>query len=420
MEVDCNFVEAGPWAGTEMAERMRWLRANDPIFWSEKTGLWIITRYRDAEFISKNQEIFTSEFGIRPGTGIIAGLIDDGEPRHGILRKKINRGFTPRMVKKLEVVFRQITTDAIDKIAGKGECDFVESISVPLPILLIAEMIGIRKEDHERYHRWSDDLIAFEGNEDKPEIMAKTTQAFIEYGRYVTELIEDRRKIPQDDLMSILIGAKDDGLLTREFANESLVEEQSAEHTELATDELIMLLVVLMIAGNETTRNAISGGMQLLIENPDQRQKLLDDPSLLPSAVEEMVRLVSPVQTMSRTLTRDYELGAVQMKKGQEVCLVYPSANRDAEVYDDPDTFRVERNPQHLGFGIGSHFCLGANLARMEMRVAFEQVLQRLPDMEYSRGGPELRASSLVRSCMHMWVRYTPEGPAAGQLRKAG
>ncbi|MBW2397960.1 MAG: cytochrome P450, partial [Deltaproteobacteria bacterium] len=148
---------------------------------------------------------------------------------------------------------------------------------------------------------------------------------------------------------------------------------------------------------------------QILIENPSERRKLLDDPSLLPSAVEEMVRLVSPVRTMGRTLRRDFELNGKQMKKGQEVCLVYPSANRDSEVYEDAETFRVDRNPQHLGFGIGSHFCLGANLARMEMRVAFEETLRRLPDMEYLRGGPEFRPSSLVRSCSHMWVRDTPE-----------
>ena len=409
MEIDCNFVQSDPWAGNAMAERMKWLRENDPIFWSEQTGLWIIAKYRDAEFISKNQEIFTSELGIRPGSDVMAGLIDEGEPRHGVLRNMINRGFSPRMVKKLEVIFRQITTEAIDGIANKGECDFVQSISVPLPILLIAEMIGIPREDHERFHVWSDDLVAFDGNQDKPEVVAKATQAFIEYGRYVTGLFEERRKNPQDDLMSILIGAKDDGLLVRGFDNAGLMEDQSAEHTDLANDELIMLLVVLMIAGNETTRNGISGGMQLLIENPGERQKLLDDPSLLQGAVEEMVRLVSPVRTMGRTLTQDHELGGRQMKKGQEVCLVYPSVNRDAEIYDDPEVFRVERNPQHLGFGIGNHFCLGANLARMEMRVTFEEVLRRLPDMEYSRGGPEFRPSSLVRSCTHMWVRYTPE-----------
>jgi cytochrome P450 family 142 subfamily A polypeptide 1 len=411
MKIDCDFVESEGWSGDQMAERMKWMRENDPIFWSEESGFWVISKYEDAEFISKHQEIFTSEFGIRPGTDVIAGLIDDGEPRHGILRNKINAGFTPRMVGKLEVIFREITANAIDKVAKKGECDFVESISTPLPILLIAEMIGIPKVDHQQFAAWSDDLIASQGNMDDPEIMARAAQAFVEYGRYMTELIEVKRQDPQEDLMSILVGAKDAGLLDRQFTNEALLDRESEEHMELANDELIMLLVVLMIAGNETTRNAISGGMELLIRNPDEYQKLCDDPSLLKSAVEEMVRMVSPVRTMGRTLTRDYELRGKQMIKGQEVAIIYPSINRDADVFDDPDTFKVERNPHHLGFGIGPHFCMGANLARMEMRVAFEQVLKRMPGMEFSRGGPEFRPSSLVRSCTHMWVRFTPEQP---------
>ncbi len=229
MEIDCNFVQSDSWAGDEMAERMKWLRENDPIFWSEETGLWIITQYAHGEFISKHQEIFTSEFGIRPGSDTMAGLIDESEPRHGVLRNMINRGFSPRMVKKLEVTFRQITAEAIDKVADKGECDFVESISVPLPILLIAAMIGIPRQDHKQFHQWSDDLIGSDGNHDKPEIMARAGQAFLEYGRYVTELIEEKRRNPQDDLMSILTGAKDDGLLTREFDNRVLDEAQSAE-----------------------------------------------------------------------------------------------------------------------------------------------------------------------------------------------
>ncbi|MCP3858861.1 MAG: cytochrome P450, partial [Phycisphaeraceae bacterium] len=144
-----------------------------------------------------------------------------------------------------------------------------------------------------------------------------------------------------------------------------------------------------------------------------ERQKLIDDPSLIPAAAEEMVRLVSPVRTFRRTLTQDYDYEGHAMKKGDEVCIVYPAANRDPRTFDAPDSFRVDRNPQHLGFGIGSHFCLGANLARMEMRVAFEEALKRLPDMAYSRGGPEFRASTLVRSCMHMWVSYTPDSKAA-------
>jgi cytochrome P450 family 142 subfamily A polypeptide 1 len=408
MDVDCNFATADPWTGDAMSERLTWLRENEPVYWSEKTGVWIVTRYEDVELVSKNQDIFTSEHGVRPGTETVIGLIDEAEPRHGMLRALINRGFTPRMVKILEEKFRLITEEAIDAIAGKSECDFVASISVPLPILLIAEMIGIRKEDQESFHRWSDDLIAADGNRDKPEVMAAAGAAYVEYAQYLSEIFEDRRQNPRDDLVSILVGAKDEGML-RTFDKKAHVSRSSEEHRALANDELIMLLVVLMIAGNETTRNAISGGMELLIRNPEERQKLLDDPSLLPSAVEEMVRMVSPVQTFGRTLTRDHELRGMRLKEGQEVCLVYPAANRDPRSFDDPDTFRIERNPQHLGFGIGSHFCLGANLARMEMRVTFEELLRRVPDMEFSRGGPAFLPSSLVRSCSEMWVRYTPE-----------
>ncbi len=413
MNVDCNFVDPANWV-SGMSERLKWLRENDPVYWSEQTELWIITKFDDASAISKNQELYTSAHGVRPKAGIRIGLIDEPEPRHAQLRNLINRGFTPRMMKKLEPVFRDIAVAAIDTVVPKPECDFVEEISVPLPILLIADMIGIRREDRERFHRWSDDLMAGDGNRDNPEIMAKSGRAFLEYTRYVKEIIDDRRENPRDDLISILTGAKDEGLLDHDFAGGPQSVERLVEHSDadraLATDELVHILLVLMVAGNETTRNGISGGMQLLIENPEQRQKLEDDPSLIPLAVEEMVRLVSPVQTFGRTVTADTELRGKQLREGQEIMITYPSVNRDEEFFEDADAFRIDRNPQHLGFGIGSHFCLGANLARMEMRVAFEEVLRRMRDVQYSRGGPEFRPSTLVRSCTHMWVKYTAVG----------
>jgi cytochrome P450 family 142 subfamily A polypeptide 1 len=401
-----DFLAANGW-DAHMHERMRWLRQNDPVHWSEKNQLWIISKFADVAYVSRNNRIFCSGHGVRPGNPAKIGLIDEDEPRHTQLRSLINKGFTPRMVRNLEAPLLEVVTEAIDHVARNGECDFVDDIAVPIPLLVIADMIGIRKEDRQRFHNWSDGMIAADGNFDNPEIVEKAHKAFLEYSAYVNEIIEDRRKNPRDDFVSILTGAKDGGVL-QDFGR-AIGAGISEEHHALANDELIMLLVILLVAGNETTRNAISGGMQLLIENPGERQKLIDDPSLIPSAVEEMLRLVSPVQSFSRTVTQDTELRGRSIKKDQQVLMLYPSANRDENVFEDADTFRAERNPQHLAFGVGNHFCLGANLARMEMRVAFRELLRRLPDMEYSEGGPVLKPSALVRSCVHMRVRFTPE-----------
>jgi len=406
MDLDVAFLDAQSWDAS-MGARMRWLRENDPVYWSARDKLWIIASWEDVAYVSKNQGLFTSGHGVRPGNPTRIGLVDEGEPRHTQLRNLINRGFTPRMVKKLEIAFRGIVSEAIDAIARRGECDFVDAIAVPLPLLLIAEMIGIRREDRDRFHRWSDAMIAAEGNFGSPEVVARAGVAFMEYSTYVKDIIEDRRANPRDDLVSVLVGAKDEGVLGRFEVRD--LPHQDPEHLSLANDELIMMLVILLVAGNETTRNGISGGMQLLIENPGERKKLIDDPSRIPAAVEEMLRMVSPVFSFSRTVTRDTELHGRKLLAGQQVLMLYPSANRDAAVFDDPDRFRVERNPHHLAFGVGTHYCLGANLARMEMRVAFEELLRRLPDMEYADGGPQLRPSALVRSCVHMRVRFTPE-----------
>jgi len=392
-----------------MKDRLRWLQDNEPVYWSEADGLWVITRFADISYVSKHQELFTSAEGVRPALGTKLGLIDEAEPRHGHLRGMINRGFTPRMVKKLEETFLEITTEAIDAVAKKGECDFVDAIAVPLPLLLIAEMMGIHKKDRQRFHNWSDAMIAGDGNFDNPDIMAAAGNAFVEYSSYLTDILEARRREPQDDLVSILVGADEEGLLKKFENRDAMGEAAGMDHGELANHELIMLLTLLMVAGNETTRNGISGGMQLLIEHPDQRQRLIDDPELIPAAVEEMLRVVSPVHSFGRTATQDTELHDQKIREGEKVLIVYPAGNRDPREFEDPDAFRIDRNPSHLAFGIGSHFCLGANLARMEMRVAFRELLARIPDMEFSAGGPVLKPSSLVRSCTEMKVRFTPE-----------
>ena len=406
MDVDVSYLAPESW-DEQMPERFRWLRENDPVRWSEPDGLWLVSRFEDVAYVSKHQELFTSAHGVRPGTPAKIGLIDEAEPRHTALRRLINRGFTPRMVAGLERSFLDITTASIDAVAGRGHCDFVEEIAVPLPLTLIALMMGIDRKDYDAFHRWSDHMIAGDGAKD-PVVIGQAVTAFVEYSAYVRQVIEDRRRQPREDLVSVLTGAKDEGLLLQ-FDRKDAPEVEGVEHQGLANDELLMLLTILLVAGNETTRNAISGGMQLLIENPGQRQKLIDDPSLIPSAVEEMVRMVSPVHSFARTVTQDVELRGRQLKAGEQVLIIYPSANRDVAAFQDPDVFRVDRNPTHLGFGVGTHFCLGANLARMEMRVAFRELLRRLPDMEYAAGGPVLKPAALVRSCVEMQVRFTPE-----------
>ena len=392
-----------------MSAHLRWLREHDPVHWSEVNELWVVTKYADVAYVSMNQRLFCSGHGVRPGNPTKIGLIDEDEPRHTRLRSLINKGFTPRMVGRLEATLRDIVTATIDQVAGRGRCDFVADVAVPIPLLLIAAMIGIRQADRHRFHRWSDALIAADGNLDDAEIMTAATTAFLEYSDYLRDIIEDRRRTPRDDLVSVLVAAKDVGTLA-DFDN-ALPHRLSEEHQRLANDELVMLLVILLVAGNETTRNALSGGMQLLLEHPAERRKLIARPDLIRPAVEEMLRLVSPVRTFGRTATCDTELRGKTIERGQTVLMVYPSANRDPDQYDDPEAFRVERNAEHLAFGIGTHYCLGANLARMEMRITFEELLRRLPDMELD-GEPAMRPSALVRSCVAMPVRFSPERAA--------
>ncbi len=411
MNLDIAFAESPSW-DQNIFETFKWLRENDPVHWSERDQLWIITKYADVVEISKNQELFTSGKGVRPDVSLKIGLIDEPEPHHGQLRKLLNKGFTPRMVAKLEEAFQKLVDDVLDEVAEKGQCDFVDDIAVPLPLYVIAEMIGVRPEDRDRFHRWSDAMMRAEGNEDDMEIVAAAGEAFVEYSAYVTEVIEDRRRSPRNDLVSILVGADESGSLQNfDRTTTAGSRDASEEVLSLHNSELIMLLVVLLVAGNETTRNAMSGAMQALIDHPAERQKLIDDPSKIGAAVEEMLRYVSPVQSFSRTITRDTEFRGHQFKEGQRVLMVYPSANRDADQFPEPDAFKVERNPEHVAFGVGPHFCLGASLARMEMRVTFTELLRRFPDMNYAGDArAEIRPHALVRSCIHMPVSFTP-GP---------
>jgi cytochrome P450 family 142 subfamily A polypeptide 1 len=301
----------------------------------------------------------------------------------------VYKGFTPKRVAGLEPHVRAVVTQIIDKVAPLGRCDFVRDVATPLPMVLIAEMLGVAEDDRDALQEWSDRVIA--GADGPENVTTDVLEAFDQFSRYITEVLEDRRHRPVDDLVSILVHA--------EIDDERLSEE-----------ELIFESLLLLVGGNETTRNVIAGGMEALIRHPEQRAKLVADPSKIPVAVEEMLRWVSPVLNMKRTATRDVELHGEKIREGDQVLLMYASANRDEDVFDAPERFDVERDPNpHLAFGFGPHFCLGASLARLNLRVMFEELLRRVPDMELAPGAELTRTpSSFMRGLVSMPVEFAP------------
>lgn len=379
-----------------------WLRQHEPVCWDARHGVWLVTRYADVVYVSKNNEIFCSGQGVRPNSNRKAGLITMDEPRHGEMRRLVNRGFTPRMVSRLEPHMREIVTECIDRIAVLGACDFVPTLAVPLPMLVIAELLGVRTEDRDRFRVWSDAIAAQDGQPDDSVPVAAAQQALREYAAYLLAIIDDRRRHPRDDLISVLTHASDEGRL-------------SADFTQMANDELLGLLMLLLVAGNETTRNSLSWGVIAFSQYRAEYDKLRARPELLSSAIEEILRWSSPVINFRRTATRDTELGGQRIREGDQVVIFYSSANRDEDVFADADRFRIERSPnEHLAFGIGNHFCLGANLARLEMRVMFEELLRRVPDIRLAPGAtPVYTHSAVLRSVESLPVVFTPERQAA-------
>jgi cholest-4-en-3-one 26-monooxygenase len=396
-------------------EYFAWLREHDRVHWqppspkastiaalgnTPQRGFWAITRYRDVVEVSLDQELFSSERGTsimqdieeERANQLRLWMINQDAPRHTKLRKLINKGFTKRTTANLEPHIRELTRELVDRIAPKGECDFVESIASELPLLVIAELVGCPAEDRKKLFTWSNRMVGFDDPDFKGE--GQVGDAMEEMFEYAGHLARARRSDPRDDLVTALVHAEVDGERLDDLA-------------------FNMFFILLILAGNETTRNAISGGMLAFSEHPDQLRRLQSDRSLLPSATEEILRYVSPVITMRRTATRDCELGGQAIAEGDKLVLFYPSANRDAEIFEDPDRLDIGRDEgPHLAFGWGPHFCLGANLARTEIRCIFDELLERLPDIEVC-GPPRRLRSITVNSLKSLPVRFTPESRAA-------
>lgn len=366
-----------------------WLRANAPVYWDERRRLWGLSRHEDVLAAEKDPQTFSSAKGSRPNTDPDPSMINHDAPRHTRQRRLVYKGFTPKRVAALEPHVRSVVTQIIDRVAPLGRCDFVKDVATPLPMVLIAEMLGMPDADRDSLQEWSDRVIA--GADGPENVTDDVTEAFGEFVTYITTTVEDRRHRPVDDLISVLVHAEIDG-------------------ERLSEEELIFESLLLLVGGNETTRNVISGGMDALVRHPDQRAKLVDDPSKIAVGVEEMLRWVSPILNMKRTATRDVEMHGQTIHEGDQVILMYSSANRDEAVFDEPQRFDVERDPNpHLAFGFGPHFCLGASLARLELNVMFEELLRRLPDMELVPGQDLGRSrSSFIRGLTRMEVEFTP------------
>jgi cholest-4-en-3-one 26-monooxygenase len=378
----------------------RRLRKEAPVWFQKERngrGLWALTKYDDIVMASKDPKRFSSARGGTLLTDfpdedldlIRLMMLNMDPPQHAKFRRLVNYGFTPLVISFLEPRINLVTAQILDKIAHRGEVDFVPAVAAELPLMVIAELLGIPLEERARVFDWSNRLIGFED----PELgtsQADAKVAAMEVWLYANTLGEERKHTEGMDLASIIMNAEVDG-----------------EH--LTEAEFDAFFLMLLVAGNETTRNLISGGMLALMEHPAERERLVADPSLIPSAVEEMLRWVTPIRCFRRTATCDISLRGETIRQNDKVVLYYSSANRDEDVFPEPDRFDVGRTPnEHLAFGVGEHFCLGSSLARLEIRIMFTELLRRFPDMQLAGPVSYLR-SDFINGIKHLPVRFTPE-----------
>jgi cytochrome P450 family 142 subfamily A polypeptide 1 len=381
----------GRWYQNQPFDDYRFMRDQAPLYFDAEAGVWAASRYADVMQISKQPQLFCSAQGSRPDSNV-ASMINMDDPQHKLRRKLVNRGFTPKQLARQEIQVREICRDLIDRVAARGRCEFVREVAAPLPMIMIGDMLGVRPEDRDTLLRWSDDLLRGSGNPEPADLRA-VAEAAEGWFRYISGVIEDRRRRPLDeDLISILVHSAIDG-------------------ERLSDEEIRQESLLILIGGDETTRHVITGGMEALIRHPEQRRKLVENPALIPTAVEEMLRWISPIKNMNRTLTRDAELHGEKLRAGDKLLLLYHAANRDERAYREPDRFDVTRSPnQHVAFGgYGTHHCLGASLARLELRIMFEEVLRRLPDLELASTEPlPLRRNNFIVGIEEMPVVFAP------------
>lgn len=378
----------------------------DVVILPRGPGYWSVTKHADILHVSRHPELFCSGQGSnigdmpQPFNEFFGSMINMDDPRHARLRRIVSRGFTPRRIQQAERNVERAAVATIDAVIERGACDFVTEIAARLPLQIVCDMMGIPESQHEFVFTRSNVILGAGDPEytatDPAKILPMLLQAGAELAQLAQELARHRRGRPGDDLVSALVNAEVDG-------------------ETLSDQELGSFFVLLAVAGNETTRNAISHGMQALCEHPDQRRIWAADfAGVAPTAVDEIVRWATPVIHFRRTATQDTEIRGVRIAKGQKVVMWYCSGNRDEEVFERPFSFDVRRDPnEHVGFGgPGPHYCLGAHLARREITVMFREIFRRLPDLEIT-APPQKLFSFFIHGIKHMECRFTPGRRAA-------
>ena len=383
----------------------RHLRREAPVYYHAhhckgQDGFFALSKYHDIRAVSKNPGLFCSGKGITLHDAPMAddsveygqsSMIYMDPPEHIRNRKLISTLFMPRHLQKLEPHIQQLARNIVDRVSAKGRCDFVLDIAAELPLQVIAEFVGVPQKQRHTLFECSNRMV---GSED-PEYAAtedSMTEAAFELYNLANELLQQRQREPQDDIITRLMNAEIDG-------------------EKLSPEEFSGFFILLANAGNETTRNQTSQGLRMLLQNPEQKEELvahIDDDEYLERAVEEMLRYSAPVMYFCRAATQDTEIRGVEIQAGQRIALYYPSANRDEEIFQAPDTFDLTRYPNpHLAFGAGEHFCLGSSLARMQLRAIFRAVLERLPDIQLD-GEVRFLRSHFIDGIKNMPVRFTP------------
>ncbi len=371
----------------------RALRSREPVFQSRLLGIWFLTRHADVTAVLKDprfsvgrletemvrkMKLFRSlspEFLVM----IEKNLLMLDPPQHTRIRGLVNKAFTPRVVERLRPRIQGLVDDLLDGVSSAGEMDLVRDFAYPLPVTVIAEMLGVEPEDRDRFRRWSADLGALLDPFNAPAGFAAANASFAELAAYFREVIAERRRQPRDDLISGLVAAEEGG-------------------AGLAEDELISVCALILGAGYETTSNLIGNAVIALLRNPGERKRLQDDPSLIGSAVEEFLRYDSPVQATDRVASEDCEIGGRRIRKGQLVVTLLGAANRDPEQFADPDRLDVARaDNRHVAFSQGVHFCLGAGLGRAEAEIAIATLLRRFPNFDGPPDPPAWRPSITLR-----------------------